>query len=144
MKKIVIVMLMFVGVTALAQRGGSGSRNHMKDLTPEQMATLQIKKATLALDLNEAQQTQMKALFLEKAKERKAKKESGETKELTSEEKYARANARLDKQIAEKEELKKILSEEQLEKWQKMKHRKGKQRRGTGHQGKGHQKKQRK
>lgn len=151
MKKVVIVVLMFFGIAALAQRGQKGDRNHMKDLTPEQMATLQTKKATLALDLTQAQQTQMKALFLVNAKERKTKmaerkaqRESGDTKELTSEEKYARANSRLDKQIAQKEALKNILSEEQFEKWQKMKYRKGKHRRGQSKNGKSRQKKERK
>jgi hypothetical protein len=110
----------------------------MKDLTPEQMATLQTKKMTLALDLTEAQQAQVKALHLENAKmrktkmeERKAQKEEGEAKKPTSEERYAMTNARLDHQIAQKAELKSILSDEQYAQWEKMDHRKGKHRKGN-------------
>lgn len=151
MKKVIIVMMLFVGVTALAQKGERSGRAHMKDLSPDQIATLQTKKATLALDLTEAQQEQMNALFVENAKirkakmeDRKAQKESGETKKPTSEEKYARANARLDHQIAQKAKLAEILSAEQMEKWEKMQHRKGKHRKGKGNKGKGHKNKSKK
>ncbi|KAG1650166.1 Thrombospondin-3b [Nymphon striatum] len=84
---VTIVLMLLVGITAIAQRGEHGSREGKKDLTAEQVATLKTKKATLALDLTEAQQGQMKTLFLENAKmqktkmtERKAQKEKGETK----------------------------------------------------------------
>ena len=133
MKKVMIVMMLLAGGIIFAQKGEKGGRERMKDLSPEQIATLQTKKATLALDLTSAQQTQMKAFFEENAKmrkakmeERKAQKESEETKERTSEERYARANERLDHQIAQKAKLKEILSEEQLAKWEKMKYRRTK------------------
>ena len=151
MKKVVIVIMLLVGVTTLAQRGEGGNRDHTKDLTPQQLATLQTKKATLALDLTEAQQTQMNALFIEKAKmhkakmeERKAQKEDGETKKRTSEERYAKSNERLDHQIAQKEKLKQILSDKQMEKWEKMQHHKGNHRKGKGRKEKGHKNSQRK
>jgi len=139
MKKIAIVVLMLVGVTALAQRGGRADRgNNMKGLTPEQVATLQTKKMTLTLDLNAAQQEQIKALNLENAKMRKAKmanrkaqKEASEAKKPTSEERYAMANDRLDHQIAHKAKMKEILSEEQFTKWEKMQFRRGKGRKGV-------------
>ena len=151
MKKVVIVMMLLSGVTALAQRGEGNNRGGMKDLSPDQFASLQTKKATLALDLTEAQQSQMKALFTEKAKmrkakmeERKAQKEDGETKKRTSEERYDKANERLDHQIAQKSKLKQILSDEQFDKWEKMQHHKGKHRKGKGNKGnkgKGHKNK---
>jgi protein CpxP len=144
MKKIGIVLMLLVGVSAIAQRGEKRSREGMKDLTPEQVATLQTKKATLALDLSEIQQGQMNALLLEKATmrktkmdERKAQKEKDETKKRTSEERYALANERLDYQIAQKGKLKNILSDEQYEKWGKMQHRKGKHHKGRGEKHKG-------
>lgn len=149
MKKIAIVLMLLVGVTAIAQRGERGSREGKKDLTAEQVATLKTKKATLALDLTEAQQGQMKTLFLENAKmqktkmtERKAQKEKGETKKRTSEERYALANERLDHQIAQKAKLKSILSDEQYTKWEKTQRRRSKGRKGKGQKRKGENKKE--
>lgn len=144
MRKIGIVLMFLVGVCAMAQRGERGSREGMKDLTVEQVATLQTKKATLALDLTEVQQGQMKALMLENAKmrktkmeERKALKEKGETIKRTSEDRYALANERLDHQIAQKAELKNILSDEQYAKWEKTQHRKRKRGKGGNKKRKG-------
>lgn len=132
MKKTVMMAVLLAGLTATAQKGERAHRDAMKDLTPEQVATLQTKKMTLALDLTEVQQQQIKAIQLENAEmrkakmeERKAQKEEREAKKPTSEERYAMANARLDHQIAQKAEMKKILSEEQYTQWQRMQHRKG-------------------
>lgn len=112
-------------------RKGKGQR-FMQDLTPEQMAALQTKKLTLALDLSESQQQQILALATENAKARKAKMEARKAKKeknekLTSDEKFAMMNERLDAQIAYKKSMKQILSAEQYERWEKMKARKGKQ-----------------
>lgn len=114
----------------------------MKDLSPEQVATLQTKRMTLALDLTQDQQTKIQAINLEQAKERKARmeerkaaREKGEAKKPTAEERYAMENERLDKMIALKTEMKEILSEEQYQKWQKMAHhrkKKGDDRREKG------------
>ena len=132
MKKVAVVLMLLVAITATAQRGDHHSRNGMKGFNPEQIATLQTKKAILALDLTEVQQGQMKALMLENAKMRKTKmkahktqKENGEIKKLSAEERFTRANDHLDYQIAQKAKLKTFLSEEQLAKWEKMQHKKG-------------------
>lgn len=129
MRKIAITVMLFVAVATMAQERQHHHRSYMKDLTPEQMATLQTKKMTLALDLSKAQQSQLKKLFTENAKlrkekmkMRKAKKENG----TTSEERYAMQNQRLDHLIAQKSEMKKILSQEQYEKWEKAHHGKRK------------------
>jgi hypothetical protein len=146
MKNVVLVLLLLVGATSIAQQDGKSQREGMQDLSPEQMATLQTKKMTLALDLNAAQQSQIQALNMENAKmhqskmaEYKAKKEGGEKKEVTSEERFAMQNERLDHQIAQKEKMKSILSQEQYEKWEKMNHRNdmhGKKMRGKKEMGK--------
>ncbi len=122
-----------VGMTALAQKGERHQRSAMHDMTPEEMATLQTKKMTLALDLTDAQQKQMQALNLENAKkrkaameERKARKEKGDAKKPSSQERYAMKTERLDNMIAHKAEMKEILSQEQYEKWEKMGQRKAK------------------
>ncbi|CAM4208004.1 hypothetical protein [Zobellia nedashkovskayae] len=132
MKKIIVALVCMVGLTAMAQKEKGHGRDGMKDLTAEQIATLHTKKMTLALDLTSAQQEKVKAITLEQAKERKAKyaerkaqKEEGERKKPTSEERYAMENAKLDKMIAQKAEMKNILSAEQYEKWQKMDKQRG-------------------
>ncbi|MCM4167041.1 hypothetical protein KCTC52924_01898 [Arenibacter antarcticus] len=135
MRKLFFTIVLMIGFTAMAQ---TGHRKGMKDWSPEKIASLQTKQMTLALDLTDAQQTQIQKMNLENAtsrmeriKEMKAKKENGEGKTFTSEERYAYKAARLDHQIAQKEQLQKILSKEQLEKWEnkkkeRMSHREGK------------------
>ncbi len=127
-------MLLMTGITVVAQRDDiRGRENHMKDLSTEQMATLQTKKMTLALDLNEEQQRKMKSLLAThiaarkaKMETHKAKKENGE--KLSADEKYTLQVARLDAQIAHKQELKTLLTEAQYNKWEKMQHKSQKHR----------------
>src|SRR5690554_5756690 len=140
MKNLVLVIALMMGLSAMAQKTGQEKRHKgdMKSMNPEQMATLQTKRMTLALDLTDAQQKQIQSLNLENATKRaekmkamKAKKESGELKEITSEDRYAMKSAMLDHQIAQKERIKKILDKDQYAKWEKMKknrkgHHKGK------------------
>lgn len=102
-----------------------GQKEFLQSLTPEQHATLQTKKLTLALDLSEQQQTKVLALQTKMATERKAKmeahkamKEKGE--KPTEEQRYQMMNERLDAKIAFKKSMKKILNDEQYERWEKM------------------------
>lgn len=123
--------MLLVGMTAMAQRTegkqGKGQRDSMKDFTPEQMATLRAKKMTLTLDLSTAQQSSVKALILKNAttrkakmEERRAKRKEGDAKKLTSDERFTMQNAMLDNKIAQKVAMKKILSDDQYSKWEKM------------------------
>lgn len=137
MKNAVLVIMLLFGITAMAQRGERNPESSMKDLTPEQVATLQTKRMTLALDLTQAQQTKIQAVNLTNAKMRKSqmetrkdKKDKGELQRPTREERYARLNELLDYKIAQRAEMKKILSEEQFEKWTKMEARKDMHRKG--------------
>ncbi|ALM07960.1 hypothetical protein SB49_09235 [Sediminicola sp. YIK13] len=134
MKKVILLGLLLIGFIGQAQneRGENRHRRNLEDLSPEQMATLQTKRMTLALDLNEAQQKQLQKINLdqvtsrkEKMDELKAKKESGEMTKPTSEERYAVRAAKMDEQIARKAQMKQLLSKEQYEKWEKMQQRKG-------------------
>ena len=131
MKKIMITLLLLIGMPTMAQRSegkaGKGQRSAMQDFTPEEIATLHSKKMTLALDLTSVQQNKVKALALENARERKtkmserkAKRKEGDTKKLTSEERFTMQNAMLDRKIAQKAKMKNILSEDQYSKWEKM------------------------
>ena len=131
MKNVIVVVMLAVGFSGLAQKGEGTLDSARKNLTSEQVATLQTKRMTLSLDLTEAQQSQVQALNLENAKMRKAKMEAfkakkadEEKKRPTSEEIYAMQNERLDHQIAQRNRMKEILSEEQFVKWEKMGHKK--------------------
>lgn len=133
MKKIAIILIALVTLQVTAQEkkrelkqdGQRERMETMKDLTPEETATLQTKKMTLHLDLNEAQQNKVQALFLEEAKFRKAKmeerkaiKENSDMKTFTKEDKVKMMNERLDHQIEMKQKMKSILNAEQYEKWE--------------------------
>lgn len=142
MKKIIIILIALATLQVTAQEKKrelkqDGQRERMetiKDLSPDEIATLRTKKMTLHLDLNEAQQNKIQDLFLEEAKMRKAKmeehkamKESSETKTFTKEDKYKMMNDRLDHQIEVKQKIKSILNADQFEKWEasmgKMEHK---------------------
>lgn len=122
MKKLFLAVLLSFSILTIAQE-----RDNKRDqLTLEQKTELRVKKMTLELDLNTKQQQELKSLFLEegkkmegKKKEMKAKKENEE--KLTSEERFEMKNKMLDKQIEMKAKLKKILTPEQMSKFEKMK-----------------------
>ncbi len=142
MKNLVVAVIMIVGLSSMAQdREMKGKRGGMNDLSPEQVATLQTKKMTLTLDLNESQQTKMKSILLEDAKTRKAKMEEhkarkDEDKALTPDERFAMQNERLDHQLKRKQEMKSLLTEDQYVKWEKGNMKRGMHRKGREHQGK--------
>jgi len=131
MKKIVALLVLAVGftITTQAQRG---ERSKHEKLTVEQQTELAVKKMTLKLDLTSAQQRQIKPLIAEKIAKRKemhakrkAMKESGDKREkLSANERYAKKSKMLDAQIAFKSDMKRILNEKQLEKFEKMSARK--------------------
>lgn len=125
MKKVISIVVLFIGFNTVAQK------REMKDFTPEQIATLATKKMVLALDLNKSQQTTIYEINLENAITRKAKREEhkksmadNHTKKPTAEERYARQSEMLEQQIAQKKKMKSILSNEQFEKWEQLKHKK--------------------
>jgi hypothetical protein len=127
MKKIVSILVLVFAVTFTTQaqkkrgeRGENGSK-----LTIEQHTTLAVKKMTLALDLSDKQQKQIKPLLMAKMAERKAsmekRKEARENKERpTADEMYAMQVKRLDHQIIMKNSMKNILNKDQFEKFEKM------------------------
>lgn len=146
MKKVVLTMVLLSGFIATAQKGEGHKRhgNAMKDMTPEQVATLQTKKMTLALDLSEAQQEQMQQLNLENAKlrktkmeERNAQKKEGKSEKPSSEERFEMHSERLDHKLAQQERVKQILTEEQFDQWKKMQHKRERHQRGAKTKGKG-------
>ena len=150
MKKILVIAIALISLQGIAQERQRENRQenrkerqqNLKDLTPEQAATLQTKKMALHLDLSEAQQKEIYKLNLANAKERQSKMEAvkkmRESDEKPSKEaRYDMMNERLDNQIAQKKQLKSILTKEQfekLEKGNKMKQRKQLKERGKSKQ----------
>ncbi len=150
MKKLMLIAIALISLQGIAQekRGDhrKGDRNErpqtLKNLNPEEAATLQTKKMTLHLDLSEAQQKEIYKVNLANAKERKAKteparkmRENGE--KPSKEDRYNLMNERLDKQIAQKKQMKSILTKEQFEKLEKgAKHKKIAQRKQVKQRGK--------
>lgn len=146
MKNLLIIAMALISIQAIAQgekkeRVNNQERAHrMSTLSAEDMATLQTKKMTLHLDLNEAQQAKIKAMNLENATLRKArmeahraKKESGEMQKPTQEERLKMANAKLDHQIAMKAKMKTILNAEQYAKWENAQAKMTHQKKGMRH-----------
>lgn len=143
MRKLVLIALAFIALQATAQeqrmqgQDGKEKRQKISNLSAEDMATLQTKKMTLYLDLNESQQAKIQKINLENAIKRKsimedrmAKKESGELKKPNEEQRVKMMNAKLDHKIAMKAKMKDILDDEQYAKWVKVQSRMGKKRDG--------------
>ena len=129
MKKLMILVAILTVGFANAQRGE-------RNLTPEQMASMQSKKMTLVLDLDTKQQARVEQLLLVLAKERVADKMNREDRsQLNDLEKITRMENRLDKRIAMKREMKSILNTDQYKRWEKMIAKRAKRKAGKNKRG---------
>lgn len=120
MKKIVLVLLLAISFVGFSQEKKEMQKER---LTNEQRAELESKKMKLDLDLNDKQTAEVKKLLLEQQnkgdevrKTMKAKKESG--LKPSQDEIFKMKNELLDRQIAFKGEMKKLLTPEQYAKWE--------------------------
>ena len=127
MKKLFVVALLFVGLTNFAQEKKGiverGERAEMEQLTPEQRNVLQLKKMTLDLNLTASQQKQLEPIIAEETNKREAKKTEMKArketkKDLTANEKFELKNKNLDEQIELKAKMRKILTDDQMKKWE--------------------------
>ncbi|PQJ32133.1 hypothetical protein BST92_09450 [Nonlabens arenilitoris] len=111
MKKIIVLIALMVMTVTQAQEGRQGQRGErMKDVSPQEMATVQSKKLTLALDLSDQQEKDVYQILLKQAEKRKANKISREDREkLTDEQKKEARLKMLDEKIAVKRSMKKYL-----------------------------------
>ena len=140
MKNTIIIICLIMSITAFSQQRERGEKMfHHSNMTSEEMATLKSKKMTLQLDLNKSQQEQVKQLFVTEMNDRKAMMENNKearTKAMDSSkvDHYKMMNARLDKQIAIQDKMKKILDADQYKKW-KSSSRKGIHQRKRRHDG---------
>jgi len=134
MKHILTMVILCITLTVNAQRGRDGGK---MQLSAEQQATLQTKKMTLALDLNDQQASKVYTIQLEQAKKRKAfiaeRKKEGRL-ELTKEQRLVLETKKLDNMIAVQKEMKTILTIDQFEQWRKMKHKKKQKRKKKHHE----------
>lgn len=126
MKKLVaLFILMFtVSTTLVAQK------KQKDELSIDQKTELKLKKMTLKFDLTAQQQRQIKPLLAQSISDHMAMKEKrkamkSKKQKPTADERYEMANKMLDKQIAFKTEMKKILNEKQYEKFEKTHARRG-------------------
>lgn len=141
MKKLASILL-FVFVATLTTQAQKEKGPKGPKMTPEQQVILKVKKMTLDLDLSAQQQKEIEPLIRQEVQTRTAhlKNRKGD-KKPTSEEIFTQKNNRLDAQIKMKDQMKKILTKEQFDKFEnmsrrkkhksmkKMKHRKDKKRR---------------
>ena len=118
MKTLVYLALALTTLSGWSQpvRGSHDNRNAMKEklaeLSPEQLADLKTKKMTLQLDLDEK--------HLNQIQNRRQEIENGKKpKDMTADELYAFKSQQLDRQLAAKDQLRSILSEEQFDKLEK-------------------------
>ena len=88
----------------------------IENLTPEQRAELNVKKMALQLDLTDKQQRKLNDLNSKKIKDYKDNKESKDKLSF-----YEIEKKQLDSKIEYQREFKKILSKDQLQKWESLK-----------------------
>jgi protein CpxP len=127
MKKLIVIALVLVGTTIIAQEGKrKHQRNEMEQFTPDQKSQLMLKRMTLELDLTDVQQKEMSVFISAKIakmashkEEMKANREKGV--KPTNDERFAMHMKMLDEQIATKKSIQKILNAKQFEKWTSLK-----------------------
>lgn len=124
MKTILSVLVLLISFSATGQPPHEGIKRekrmeNIKNMTPEQHATLWSKKMTLELDLNESQQEQVYDLILNKVNKQKERRANRPKERPSDTELYQMKVDRLDEKIAMKKAMKSILNSEQFEIWER-------------------------
>ena len=126
-KAFLIIAILSVGfATAQNIRGQQNEnrkemRQKMMAMSAEQMADLKTKKLALALDLDSKQQQEVKKIQTQTIQNHKnMMKDKKDRADLTTEQIYKMKSDRLDAKIKTKQEMKRILNEEQYQTWVKM------------------------
>jgi len=104
---------------------GNGKKGNKPDFTPDQIATLQVKKLNLQLDLNKSQQDAIFKLQKNQALTRQAMQKAMQERKLdgnrpTTEERFQLKSTRLDMMQQHKLAMQKILTPDQFTKWETM------------------------
>lgn len=136
MKTLFTTILLFIGFVTLAQPQHERMKREkrmesIKNMTPEQQATLWSKKMTLELDLNALQQEEIYTLILEKAKPNQTKmhQKNNVKKSLSNEERFKMQENLLDEKIKMRNAMKSILNPDQYEQWKKIEKQKERKKR---------------
>ena len=125
MKKLFIAALLFVGIASFAQDTDTDQapvREQRERLTPEQRNERQLKKITTELNLNTAQQEQVKLFIAERSakseKLREARKQQRESgSKLTADQREALKKEMAAESDANDAKMKSILTADQYAKW---------------------------
>jgi co-chaperonin GroES (HSP10) len=127
MKKLILLTLLMVGMTVLAQEKNRKQHgNKMEQFTPEQQNQLMLKKLTLELDLSDSQQKDMGGIIVDMNAKREAHKTAmmamkDKQVKPTNDERFAMKIKMLDEQIAMQKRMQKVLNPKQFEKWTALK-----------------------
>jgi apolipoprotein N-acyltransferase len=121
MKKLILILLLAVSFTSFSQERKGKERK-----SPEERVEVVMKKMTTDLNLNQQQQKEIQILLENQAKKREAKQAEHKARnekglKITDEEVAQMKKDRIDEQLEMKTNLKKILTEEQFNKWQELK-----------------------
>ena len=133
MKKIFLLLMLFVGVTTFAQERGEKS-DRRSDMSSEEMAKLRADRLGMQLDLNTDQIAQLQKYYASEiegmrknASERR--EETKEAREKLSKDRKEMMEMRQEKMQEQEEKLKEILTAEQFEKYQALQEKRMKGRR---------------
>ena len=134
MKTLFTTILLLIGFVTLAQPQHERMKRekrmeNIKNMTPEQQATLWSKKMTLELDLNASQQEEIYTLILEKARRNKIHQKNNVKKSLSNEERFKMQENLLDEKIKMRNTMKSILNPDQYEQWKKIEKQKERKKR---------------
>ena len=128
MKKFITLVVLITGVIFSTQ-AQKKKKDHKEKFTVAQQTELAVKKMTLQLDLSQDQQAKIKPILAEKYafkkqlhEQRKKARENNEKPSLN--EQFDTKNKMLDQKIAFKKEMKRILNNQQYERFEKMQARK--------------------
>ena len=130
MKNVCIICLLLITAVGFSQEKGyhKDGKHHKKtdrmtmakDMTSEQIATLKVKNMALSLDLTQAQQNEIKPIFIAQAEKRKAMAKARKVGDKpTTDEAFKMKNEALDAKLEMKKKMKTILNKEQFEKFEK-------------------------
>lgn len=125
MKKLLLVFVMGLGLTAFAQTATPSHKAQMEKMTPEQMTQKQLDHLTKELKLDATQQPKVQALLNErnmKVKDLKMQKEALDAKgaTATAEEKKMLAQKMKAQKSDFEMKMKGVLTPEQFQKWSTM------------------------
>lgn len=125
-KSILMLLLATTTFSAIAQEKNLAKRDKAEQMTVEQKNQLMLKKMTLDLNLSTSQQNEVSALIAAQSAKREAKKaemlkNKADKKTITAQQKFDLKSEILNNQIEMKEKMKKILSKDQMAKWETQK-----------------------